>query len=579
MGKLLKFEYQSSKSHTRKLVLLSIAKGILIFLVSIIPGIIANNILLDERNIIRLISILFLSTAGIYVISPYLGYSIKKNNNNLKNTRLEKAFSSFSELPLSHFEDKSFQNNIHVLREFIASSKSRSLMLAESIANITVLIMFYILIFIIDFRIFIVYIFYIFLNYLLKNKQIKSSQGIWARYMSNSREHNEISKIMIDKDHAHERILFRNFPFLNKIFINKFKLATEENLEDGKNRLLYDTLYDIFLILILASSLIVWIYLYSKGRIRLGILFVLFSMTISINHIISSELEKKTSYGKDLLSLAILEDFLRTNNKNKRTSDLEDRSLNTIEFINVYFKYPNSEDFVIKDFSYNFKNTDENNTFIIVGENGSGKSTLIKLMLGLYKPDRGKILVNGLDASKLSNQDRKKIFSVLFQYPSKYPFTIAENIALDRNTDLESVEGFVKSNDKDLYRLVHDFTYGFKSTASEQDDEYVGLSGGQWQKIFFLRNRYSKAPISILDEPTSNLDPLMELSFYNSIKTLAHSSLNIFISHRLGITRYADTILVIKDGQLLESGSLKSLIEKKGEFYEMYRAQSELYKF
>ena len=250
--------------------------------------------------------------------------------------------------------------------------------------------------------------------------------------------------------------------------------------------------------------------------------------------------------------------------KNKSLNKEVTNNLYDIVFDHVYFQYPGSEYCVVKDFSYNFKS---GFSYLIIGENGAGKSTIIKLLLGLYKPSKGRITINGIDTYKLSSEEKSKIFSVLLQDSSKYPFTIRENIELAKK----------KRYSNAMEELVKNFKDGIDSNLSKFYDDPVDLSGGQWQKVFIERIYDDENKIQILDEPTAGLDPMSELEFYKNIDDFTNNGLSIYISHRMGIVSICNRILVIKDNILAEEGDFEALIERKGVFYDFYETQRDLY--
>ena len=239
-----------------------------------------------------------------------------------------------------------------------------------------------------------------------------------------------------------------------------------------------------------------------------------------------------------------------------------------IEFDRVFFRYPNSDEYIIKNFSFTFE---FGKNYSILGRNGSGKSTLIKLLLGLYRVEKGNIRIGGVDINDISLEQKSKIFSVLFQHPKKYPFTIFENINLE-----ESQKGDLDI-DKSIVEFVENFNDGIDSYTSINYKNNVNLSGGQWKNIFFNRVFLRKSKVFIFDEPTSNLDPFLELEYYKNIQDKISGSLNIFISHRLGIVKYTDIILLIEDGNLIESGTHDELISYGGKYFEMYEIQKSIF--
>lgn len=240
-----------------------------------------------------------------------------------------------------------------------------------------------------------------------------------------------------------------------------------------------------------------------------------------------------------------------------------------IDISNLHFKYPNTDKEVLKGINMHF----EKGKFIaVVGENGSGKSTLLKLLCGLYNTYIGEIYFGGINANALSPSFFSEFISVVFQDFGKYYMTVEDNIAL----------GLTHADPQRLEKAMHDATgsdilislqSGLQTTLGRTHKLGEELSGGQWQKIAIARALYKKHKILILDEPTSAIDPLAELKFFNHVKQEIQDKMVILITHRLHNLKLADQIYVLYEGEVRESGAFDSLMEQKGYFYKYYQAQ------
>ncbi len=246
-----------------------------------------------------------------------------------------------------------------------------------------------------------------------------------------------------------------------------------------------------------------------------------------------------------------------------------------IAFEHVSFAYPGSDKEVISDLSFHIRKGEH---VALVGLNGAGKSTLLKLMMGMYEPSGGKILLNGTDITKLRKRDIYRLYSAVFQETMILPAMIDENIALKpkRDLDRKRVEQMLS-----LAGLDEDFAQRNITLDSYMTDRLVEdgiyLSGGQEQKFLLARALYKDAPVLLLDEPTAALDPLAEQEVYESYQKLCQNRTALFISHRLASTQFSDWIMFLQDGRIIEQGSHQELLEKGGEYAKLYELQSYYY--
>jgi ABC-type multidrug transport system fused ATPase/permease subunit len=248
----------------------------------------------------------------------------------------------------------------------------------------------------------------------------------------------------------------------------------------------------------------------------------------------------------------------------------------TIELKNVSFKYPGAEEYVIKNMSGVIKG---GSSVVLVGLNGAGKTTLIKLITRLYDPTEGEILLDGVDIKQYRPEDIYKIFGIIFQDFGKYAVSVSENIYFgnvqnDKNEE-KIAEAARQGNCTDfIERLPRGFDTALMRIFEE---EGIELSIGQWQKLSIARAFYSDSDILILDEPTASLYAIAEQEVFNQFDALREGKTTIFVSHRLSSATTADEIWVIDQGALIEKGSHKELMDKKGEYYRLFSTQAKRY--
>ena len=247
----------------------------------------------------------------------------------------------------------------------------------------------------------------------------------------------------------------------------------------------------------------------------------------------------------------------------------------TIEFKDVSFKYPHTENYVLRHFNFTIKAGEK---LAIVGLNGAGKTTIVKLICGFFMPNEGQILVNGIDLKEYSRDEYFKMFGVVFQDVNIFAATVLENIIGNDHGDgavkrakqciemvglKEKVDSLPKKCQQPLLKVI--------------EEDGIELSGGQAQKLAIARALYKDANMVILDEPTSALDALAEAAIYQDFAKLVENKTAIYISHRLSSTKFCDHIALFTKEGLKEYGTHDELMALKGEYYHMFTVQGKYY--
>jgi len=246
-----------------------------------------------------------------------------------------------------------------------------------------------------------------------------------------------------------------------------------------------------------------------------------------------------------------------------------------IEFKNVSFKYPGSDEYALKNFSIRFK---IGQRLAIVGMNGSGKTTMIKLLCRLYDVTDGEILLNDVNIKKYDYQEYISIFSVVFQDFKLYSFSLGQNVAANMEFDEEKAKMCLR--EAGLSKRIGEMPKGLNTPLYKNfDKDGVEISGGEAQKIAIARALYKDAPFVILDEPTASLDPISEFEVYSKFNEMVKDKTAIYISHRLSSCRFCDHIAVFHEGELVQQGNHESLIKNEsGKYYQLWNAQAQYYK-
>ena len=238
---------------------------------------------------------------------------------------------------------------------------------------------------------------------------------------------------------------------------------------------------------------------------------------------------------------------------------------NNISFENIFFYYE-KDNFKIEDLSFDIK---ENSITALVGESGSGKTTITNLLLRFYDVNQGSIKLGNIDIRDIPYDELLNRISIVMQNVQLFNNTIEENLRVgkkDANKE-EIIEACKKSK-------IHDFIMSLP----EQYETHIGengglLSGGQRQRISIARAFLKNAPILILDEMTSNVDPINESLIQEAITELAKNRTVLIIAHHLNTIQHADQIFVFQKGKLLEKGKHQELLQKEGYYKKLWQAQ------
>lgn len=235
----------------------------------------------------------------------------------------------------------------------------------------------------------------------------------------------------------------------------------------------------------------------------------------------------------------------------------------SIEFDHVWFSYDNNDVYALQDFTLHIKAGDFTG---IVGPSGSGKSTLLSLLMGIYKPTKGSIYINGIDISKYDSSVLRHLMGYVFQQAYLFKGSIKDNLTLFDNS-ISHDEMVKAAKQVNLDSMIEQLPEGYNTPVG-----YLGslLSDGQKQLLAFGRTLIRNIPILLLDEATANIDSHTEKQIQASIENIRGSKTIVSIAHRLSTVQDANEIVYIEYGKIKEKGSFNELIELKGAFYNLW---------
>lgn len=244
-------------------------------------------------------------------------------------------------------------------------------------------------------------------------------------------------------------------------------------------------------------------------------------------------------------------------------------------FENVGFRYPNAQKWVFQNLNFTLKAGEK---LAIVGENGAGKTTLVKLLTRLYDPTEGRILLDGHDLRAYDLTELQHHIGVIFQDYIRLMMTAQANIAVGDIAEINNLPRITTATERSLANtLIGRFPDGLKQVLGRHFSGGTELSGGEWQKIALARAYMRDSELLILDEPTAALDARAEYEVFQRFAELTQGKMALLISHRFSTVRMADRIIVIENGQLIESGSHETLMTKQGRYAELFQLQARGY--
>lgn len=394
---------------------------------------------------------------------------------------------------------------------------------------------------------------------------------LYAKQTMDERKVAYYERLLTSKTSLIELIIYQATDYIKSLWekqsekMLKEKDATLQKVEKALlKKSLFATLWYICCTGILIHSVM-------TGHISVGLFIALFNTTLSIVGTITSLLETFGDFSKEIKEVSYISSFFELKNTESRTGHI-DYPIHRIRFEHVSFAYPNSEKEVLHDANFEI---DLSRSTALVGENGSGKTTIIKLLCGLYRPTKGRIMIDDQDLNKLSSQEIGKLIKVVFQDFYQYELTVRENIGfgnlgeLDRDDKLNNALELVNLKDvKDL---------GLDRNLGKLEMDGVDLSKGQWQRLAVSRLFLTDTAYVILDEPTASMDPVSEYKMYQLFCSLMKSRGSLMISHRLASAKMADHILVLKHGNIIEQGNHDDLMKNQGIYYTLFCKQAEWY--
>lgn len=414
---------------------------------------------------------------------------------------------------------------------------------------------------------------------------------VWDQLGGTWRQINYMERVTQDFDYAKDIRLFSQQDFLlkkqQKIFENRWKKF------DYHQNLWFSHAVVVNITFLIGKAAIYGALFYAviKKDMMVGNFTLFFALAMAFSQSLIEFLRRFGDFGRASLEVDDFRSFMELDmegsvasdaastsesaQKNKELRELPKATAYTIVFENVSYRYPEAEEYALKNLNLKLEAGEK---LAVVGLNGAGKTTMIKLLLRLYEPTEGRILLNGTDIRSYRREDYYKLFSPVFQNVEVLAFPIAENVSMKQteNTDIDKAYSCVA--EAGLQEKIDSLPKGILTELLKVvDEEGVDFSGGEKQKLALARALYKNAPIVVLDEPTSALDAIAEQRLYQSFDKMIGEKSAVYISHRLASTRFCDKVAMFKGGEMIEYGAHEELMEQNGEYAHMFELQAQYY--
>ena len=384
------------------------------------------------------------------------------------------------------------------------------------------------------------------------------------------RQFNFYAEAMTDRQYFKETRLLGVFEFFKSKYLRSVALLNAQTWKADSKTATIDVAMSTLTVIGYLGTLYLLFMSLQSGLITVGAFAAVFgSVSTLISRINDLLTYNFSQISEQIGKVRYLMDFFDLPEKDGQVVNVNWQG--DIEFKDVVFKYPNAGHASLDGVSMTIK---AGETVAIVGENGAGKSTFTNLLMGLYEPTSGEIMIDGQSIKNIAPEQLFDGVSAVFQKYQRYQLMLKENIQIS-HVDL----------DKDIFPVMeqagvewdsNSYPSGLDTVLSREFDG-VDLSGGQWQRISIARGLYRQHNLIILDEPTAAIDPLEESRLYESFVEISKDKTAVIVTHRLGSAQVADKIIVLDNGKISEVGTHQELLEAKGNYAKMYESQASWY--
>ncbi len=417
------------------------------------------------------------------------------------------------------------------------------------------------------------------LQFLLYRWMIKKDKKeVWDKLANTWRKVHYMERVTQDFDHAKDIRLFSLSDFLAA----KQQRIYDKRVErmDYHHELWFG--YDLFsqgmYVLVRAAIYATLFFAVFRHDLSVGSFTMFLSMALAFSTALSDILRTFGDLKKASLETDDYRSFVELDlgDDEKDCVPIPESDAYEIEFKNVSYKYAKADGYALKNLNLTLKKGEK---LAVVGLNGAGKTTMIKLLLRLYDPTEGEIFLNGVNIKNYKREEYYRLFSPVFQDIKIFAYLMSENIAMKTEEKLDKVKARECAEYAGLEEKLLSLAKGVDTPLTKiVEDDGVDLSGGEKQKLALARALYKGAKVVVLDEPTSALDAIAEQQLYEKFDEMIGAKSAVYISHRLASTRFCDRVAMFKDGEMIEYGTHEALMEKGGEYADMFNVQAQYYR-
>lgn len=384
-------------------------------------------------------------------------------------------------------------------------------------------------------------------------------------------------RVFYEKKYAGELRLFS----IGRLLLSRHEQAYGEmqkrTREIRKKLTVYESLK--WILHIILSAVLPYLYIafvLNKGNAPTAAYIAMIPALSTLSWRTADAVEQVVALAKESAFVTNLREFLAYEPKSDSTSLVKAESLSDIEIKDMGFTYDGAEKPTLHNVNMTIRKGEK---VAIVGHNGAGKTTLVKLIMGLYKATEGEIRVSGENINGYEPKSYHSRFGTVFQDLQVFALPLSHNVLMRKPKNDEERRLVEESLRKAQFGDKLDtLEKGIDTMVTKEFDENgMGLSGGEAQKIAIARVFARKPDIVILDEPSSALDPIAEYKMYQNMLTATDGETVIFISHRLSATRDADRIYMFENGTIIEQGTHSELMAQNGRYAEMWKLQAQNY--